>query len=247
MFDKLIEQIQQAVCTTILTAKDGTEYSTRQMFPVMPTPEPQPKPMEIYTLGGLLGFLASKDWNSKAAAFIHVVSPNHVEVVSCLYGKSKQRDAFCVLKHEPLFGGDFQFGKYFDHETFVVALQTLFAKTPQRDELLQIISSIKTEEILEVADNGISQGVVAKAGVALVRPVTIPSPIVLKPFRTFREIDQPESPFVVRVRKGAPLPQVALFECDGGMWKLEAMEGIVTAIEAYQRSHGTKFELKIIA
>jgi len=151
------------------------------------------------------------------------------------------------LKHQPLFGDDFHFGKYFDHEIFVVALQTLFAQTHQRDELLRIFSSIKTEEILEVADNGISQGVVAKAGVALVKAVTIPSPIVLKPFRTFREIDQPESPFVVRVKKGTPLPQVALFECDGGMWKLEAMSRIVDAIETYQRTRAIEFTLRIIA
>ena len=42
----------------------------------------------------------------------------------------------------------------------------------------------------------------------------------LAPYRTFLEVEQPESDFVLRVNKEAKL---ALFEADGGFWKLEAV------------------------
>lgn len=45
-------------------------------------------------------------------------------------------------------------------------------------------------------------------------------PIVkLKPYRTFFEVEQPESEFLLRIGDGG---QVGLFEADGGMWKMTA-------------------------
>lgn len=43
------------------------------------------------------------------------------------------------------------------------------------------------------------------------------------PFRTFLEVEQPESEFLLRVdaEKG-----IGLFEADGGIWKLEAKRNI---------------------
>jgi len=51
--------------------------------------------------------------------------------------------------------------------------------------------------------------------------IKVPNPVVLAPFRTFREIAQPESKFVFRMQQG---PRCALFEADGGAWRLEAMK-----------------------
>ena len=43
--------------------------------------------------------------------------------------------------------------------------------------------------------------------------------LTLMPFRTFREVPQPESEFILRLDdKG----RIGLFEADGGMWKIEA-------------------------
>lgn len=46
---------------------------------------------------------------------------------------------------------------------------------------------------------------------------------VYSPLRTFYEVEQPSSPFVLRFSENA---KVALFEGDGGAWKLEAVENI---------------------
>lgn len=58
----------------------------------------------------------------------------------------------------------------------------------------------------------------------------VPNPVYLKPFRTFTEITQPESAFVLRMRESGGI-QVALFEADGGAWKNEAILAIKDYLE----------------
>lgn len=54
--------------------------------------------------------------------------------------------------------------------------------------------------------------------------------IKLSPYRTFREIEQPESLFLLRMkRERGGVPYVALFEADGGQWKHDA----ITKIKMY--------------
>lgn len=45
----------------------------------------------------------------------------------------------------------------------------------------------------------------------------------LRPFRTFLEVEQPESEFLLRVD---PDEGIGFFEADGGIWKLEAKKNI---------------------
>jgi hypothetical protein len=48
-------------------------------------------------------------------------------------------------------------------------------------------------------------------------------------FKRVLEIDQPKSPFLLRLRKGSKdgdPPSCALFEADGGRWKNEAIKSI---------------------
>jgi hypothetical protein len=53
--------------------------------------------------------------------------------------------------------------------------------------------------------------------------------VVLAPYRTFVEVTQPESDFVFRMQNG---PRCALFEADGGAWKLTAMRHIKEYLQA---------------
>ncbi len=48
----------------------------------------------------------------------------------------------------------------------------------------------------------------------------------LQPLRTFPEIEQPSSRFILRLRAGERGPDVALFPGDGGDWELKAIGGI---------------------
>jgi hypothetical protein len=55
-----------------------------------------------------------------------------------------------------------------------------------------------------------------------------PRPIVtLKPYRTFREVDQPASEFLFRMKAvDGKVPTLALFEADGGKWTIDAVDRI---------------------
>ncbi|HFK2719142.1 TPA: hypothetical protein ACG1DY_004991, partial [Escherichia coli] len=115
-----------------------------------------------------------------------------------------------------------------DPETFNIKLQSGFVKNEDRDIVLKVVGNIKEEDVKTYGDDGISQSVTAKVGVATLGQVEVPNPVALAPYRTFVEVDQPTSNFVFRMKSG---PSSALFEADGGAWKLEAMKNIKTYLE----------------
>jgi hypothetical protein len=49
---------------------------------------------------------------------------------------------------------------------------------------------------------------------------------MLRPYRTFREFEQPESPFIFRLRNTEGMPECALFDASGAAWKTTAVESI---------------------
>lgn len=124
------------------------------------------------------------------------------------------------------------FGQYLDSETFTVWLQTGFSLTAEREELIRLVASIRENAVRETVDDGVAQEVKTAAGVTLTERTKIPNPVKLRPYRTFREIPQPESLFVLRMRSApGEKPQCALFEADGGTWKLEAMALIANLLQ----------------
>lgn len=92
-------------------------------------------------------------------------------------------------------------------------LQARFADVADRADVLRSIGKMRYENEVKMEDDGVTQTVASKAGVALVREDQIPNPVRLAPFRTFTEIEQPISPFILRVDDKC---NVGLFEADGG-------------------------------
>jgi len=87
---------------------------------------------------------------------------------------------------------------------------------------------ITEDEVKQLGDDGVSQSITVKGGVARRENVEVPNPVILAPYRTFPEIEQPESRFIFRMRTG---PQAALYEADGGAWRNEAMARIKDWLE----------------
>jgi hypothetical protein len=234
--DETIKQLQAAVKTEIITAK-GRDFSTRPIHEIPAQTKSQPTPLTVHTLSGFADYVmgaAPDNPDGRLATTIHVVSHREVRLLSPIFGEAAQRDCFAVASFEELFGKSFSFGQLYDHESFVVALQTLFEPTPERDQVLRVIGTIKEETVAEHSDDGVTQAVTARAGLALVKEVPVPNPVNLRPYRTFRDIEQPESLFILRVRRGGDgeKPKCALFEADGGRWKLTAIESIRGYLEA---------------
>ena len=122
------------------------------------------------------------------------------------------------------------FDKFTNREQMMIMLQSRFVDTPERAELLRQIGNLAKEEELLQEDDGVSQRVVTKAGVKRSEEI-ITNPVMLAPFRTYTEIAQPVSPFVVRLDRSDDDIAVGLFEGDGGAWRNTARVAIKTFLE----------------
>lgn len=225
----MLKEAIEKICE-LKTAKtfvvNGTTYSDQDLIE-MDSPDPVAEPMQVHTLGGFVDYVKSNfdvPTDDKYAAFIY----SHAKVVlkSALFGEFRQRQVLMVA--EPFKATGFRFGHYQDTEQFIVGLQSCFVQDEVTAAILKVIGNLQSENVATVVDDGVSQQVTARAGVARVANVTLPNPVMLRPFRTFQEIEQPVSRFVLRVQRGdeGGLPEVALFESDDCQWQLEAVKSI---------------------
>lgn len=225
----VVKAIQDGVTTTVVVAKDGREYFTREVFSA---PSYVPTALEVHTLSGLIDFVkANIDMIADERRMFWVESPTSVRVVSSLSDRKRTREHY-VLATANDAAKAFRFGNFYEAEEFNIALQSLFVRTPERDALLALVGNMKQEVVDGAEDDGVTQTVTARRGVALVTQVSVPNPVLLAPYRTFTQIEQPISPFVLRVKKGSNLPMCALFEADGSQWRDEAISSIKDWLES---------------
>ena len=104
-------------------------------------------------------------------------------------------------------------------EVALIELRSLFIPNEGTAYLLDLLSRMTDENSVSTKDNGVTQTVEARQGVALNALVEVKPRVMLRPFRTFLEVEQPESEFLLRVD---PDEGIGFFEADGGIWKLEA-------------------------
>lgn len=201
---------------TVETKEIGGEiYSTQKLHGVI---QAQPEAIHLNSLAGVVDYLKS-NYDDQPPVLIQVASPTEVNVVST-YNRDMARNR--LIKATALLPS-IPFERFLDVEAFNILLQSCFVPNEHREALLKVVGNIKEEAVQTVGDDGISQQVTAKTGIATVAPIIVPNPVYLKPFRTFVEIAQPESAFVFRMQNG---PKAALFEADGGAWKITAIAEI---------------------
>lgn len=219
MIKEAINRILEIASPELLTVQSRT-YASKHLEPIH---EPQPKPLQVSTLTSFIEYVLSNVDQLGEPFNVHISAPDRVCLISRLYGPFRQRDVFIEAIHrEP---SEFKAGTYYELEKFCILLRTSFCWTDQIADLLRLFGNVRGEQVAQWSDDGISQSVQARRGIALVEEVQIPSPVMLYPYRTFREVQQPESQFIVRAKsQEGKAPAVALFECDGDQWKLRAVE-----------------------
>ena len=219
----VVDKIVGLTAPTLLEI-GGLQYSSKSLHLITP---PVVSDIEVNTLQGLVDLLDAKvEGVSYSDHFIHVVDHGTVKVIGRESNDHAQRQ---VLIEATVLGGDrsYQFNQFISQEDAMIGLQACFTDAGDRDNVLKTISSLTTNDQLQIEDNGISQSATAKSGVALVATVDIKPRVTLSPYRTFREVEQPASEFVLRIKKGSNgLPLVGLFEADGGAWKMDAIHNV---------------------
>ncbi len=173
----------------------------------------------INTLSGFVNYVKSNLDRADQPLIIHVKNESQVFLKGVLNIDGSRE----VLAEARAIVPRFDFDYFIGMEEFNIALQSKFVPNDHREILLQVVGNVAEENVKNIGDDGISQAVTINQGVASKVDVKVPNPVVLAPFRTFLEIEQPESQFIFRMKDG---PRGAIFEADGGAWRNQAIVNI---------------------
>ena len=158
---------------------------------------PMPSPVRFYSLTAFVEFVEMTE--DRDEIFIYVQSPTEVELVGLLNDR-KKRASYATAN--PLIDGAFEKAHWMTQDKFVTDVQAYFAETKERAELLKIVGNVLSSESVTLQDDGITQKVATAAGVVAKQMEEMPNPVILQPYETFPEIDQPSREYIVRFRGG---------------------------------------------
>lgn len=205
----------------VLNEISGDVYSDKELHRI--SYNPKANPIRMNTLTSLIDYIKAGIDTMPEKMLVHVTSPLTVELVSMLDCERMREDLVCVCGSVP----DFCYGRYMDNESFLIALQSKFIPNDDRELLLKFAGTVKSGTVSEYGDDGITQKATIKKGVASLGDAIVPNPVNLRPYRTFVEVEQPESSFVFRMKEDDRVGvQCALFEADGGAWRNGAMMAV---------------------
>ena len=198
-------------------------YSDKNLYPIQ---APLLSPVEVCTMAGFVDLVTNGVDKFPQDVFVHVVDHEEVQLIAKVSDDWGRRVVYAKADLTQTTG--FRFGQFMNHEEFIIGVSSCFTAEGDREYLLKLASNISTERVGTSADDGISQQVGMKAGVVLKSVEVVKGRVSLAPYRTFREVAQPLSEFVVRVKQGAEgvVPALALYEADGGTWKIAAIENV---------------------
>lgn len=200
----------------------GDTYSTETLRRVAPHVD-RPEPIRICGLDSVCKLIREEMDMIGTTLMVEVTDHETVSVFTTLLD-DLSRDKLYVAKADvPGFRTGFR-----NAEEAIIQLRSLFIPNDGSAYLLDLLSRINTEQGVTTQDNGVTQTVTARQGVALNEKVAIKPRVSLQPFRTFLEVAQPESEFLLRLNEQG---NVGLFEADGGVWKLEAKRNIAAYFE----------------
>lgn len=224
MLKAAIEKIQEMAAKPERFTIDGHDYI---MTPdggyteIKPDLEYQEQ-ITLSSLDALIQFVKREALNANDHVFITI--PNH-ETVCCFTEPIKDlrwnRVYLYTAKATDVPGWNEEVKMGF--EEAMIALRTRFTPTPDTDYALRLLSSITTGGKVTFNDNGVATSIVTQKGIALQENTEIRPIVRLSPYRTFQEVLQPESQFLIRVSERA----ITIVEADGGMWKLQARRNIM--------------------
>lgn len=224
-----VKEMERLANEGIIIDHEGKKYSARSFKPIFY--QPRPEALKVKTLTSIPSYLdMNVDSLKRPDLLIHVESHDRVVLYSVLNGEDRKRDCFLVAEAD---GARFQFGQWMSPESFIIGLNSLFIQNEDRDHILNYVSKLKIEDEANIVDDGITQSAQVRVGIKgnLTETQAAPNKVGLVPYRTFREIEQPSSFFIFRMRREGSDVKLSLHEADGGAWKQTAMDWIVGWIQ----------------
>lgn len=199
---------------------------------------PEPAPLVVSTLSAVVAYCAAaidagvriNTHGLEPGLVITVDSVTQVSVRGPLLPVSRDYSRPCYMVATAIVPA-VHLGVWQSLEQALMQLQTVYAPSPARADLIGLLSTVTENDVRTSTDDGISQLVAVQKGLKA-GLVAVPNPVLLAPARTFTEVEQPASPLLLRMRKGPDQPQVMLTEADGGAWRLQAMASVAVALRS---------------
>lgn len=243
MIKKALEYLMNEAAQPAMTEIDGENYSSKPLHRI--SYNPKAEPIKMSTLSSLIDYIQSNTDSMDEYMIIHVMSPTHVEMYSELDDERNREHIVTVDAQVP----EFLFNTFIEHEKFCINLQAKFIHDPNTDRALiqKFAGTVEAGTVSEYGDDGATQKATIKTGIASKGEAIVPNPVKLKAYRTFIEVDQPVSQYIFRLKQDKYDGVVcALFEADGGAWKLEAMQNIKAYLEE-QLSDFNDYKITVIS
>lgn len=234
MLKAAIEKIVSLANPEIYMIGEET-YSTVNLRRVDPYVD-RPAMIEFGSLDAIVKSIVTEIDRVTCPVFVTVETPTCVEVVTTYRQDNMQRDFLYRAKPSLPQISETWMG----HDDAMIALRSRYIETEDTLYIIDLLSSISDKNDMKTTDNGLTQQVTVKQGIALKKNESVRPRVTLKPYRTFLEVEQPASEFLLRMRPGDPEngrgALIGLFEADGGAWKLEAKHSIAQYFEEHLKA-----------
>ena len=221
MLAKMIEKIVD-LKQNVVHEINGQIYSEQPLTRIPPHVD-RPTTISVSGLDSVCKLIRKELAKVGVTVMVQVSSFDTVEVMTTYLDDFSRNILYRAKADVPGFREGWR-----DHEKALIELRSLFIPGPGTEYLLDLLSRISEDSNVTSTDNGVTQTVEARQGIALKAMEAVRPRVNLQPFRTFLEVAQPESEFLLRVDKDKG---VGLFEADGGVWKLEAKRNVAKYFE----------------
>lgn len=222
MLKSFVDRIVALAAPTTVEV-DGSVYSNQELVFIQDK-KPIPRCIDLTGLDSVCKMVRNEAEHVGLQIFIQVKDYKSVSVFTALDGDEDRLYLYKCVADTPAVTTD----RFMPYEKAVIELRSLYIPNDGTKYLLNLLSSISNESKVTSTDNGVTQKVEAKSGIALNSMVEIQPRVALQPFRTFIEVDQPESEFLLRISDRG---EVGFFPADGGVWKLEATRNVAGYFE----------------
>lgn len=222
MLEKFVNKIVELAAPTTYEI-DGRTYSSDSLKRIDP-PKYKPEAINVTGLDSICKLVQNEAKAVGRKIFIRVAAYDKVSVFSTYDDQYERAYLYRCEADTPRV----TVNRFLAYENAVIELRSLYIPNEGTEYLLRLLGSITSESKVTSSDNGVTQTVEAKSGISLMQKVDIKSRVTLKPFRTFIEVEQPESEFLLRISSDG---EIGLYEADGGVWKLEATRNVAAYFE----------------
>lgn len=205
--------------------------------------EDMAEPISASTLTALVDYIKGCSAELREHMIIHVTSPTAVSLYS---GLTKEREREVLFRAKAITS-DFRFDSWQDQEQFIINLQANFEMTKDLATIMKVAGNVEAKTTGTYGDDGVSQKTTIRQGIASKTDVIVPNPVLLIPYRTFMEVEQPESQFVFRISEGGQGPVFKLIEAEGGLWRAKAMGRIKAFLEESLSGFEIQSQITILA